>query len=81
MTKEKETIKQIHLVCQTGMGDEYEVGVNGVTRIFEDFISDVNGDPMRSSFIVSGEQGIIAEISSNVPFVLKYEKYNTTNND
>ena len=70
---EKGTIKSIHLVCQPGMGDEYEVGVNGVTSIVEDFISDVNGDCMRSSFIISGEQGIIAEISSNAPFVLTYK--------
>lgn len=73
MIKEVETIKSIHLVCQAGMGDKYEVGECGVTRIVEDFVSDVNGYPMRSSFIVSGEQGIIAEISSNAPFVLTYE--------
>lgn len=73
MSNEKEIIKSIHLVCQAGMGDEYKVGVNGVTSIVEDFISDVNGDYMRSSFIISGEQGIIAEISSNAPFVLIYK--------
>ena len=78
MSKGK-VIKSIHLVNQQGIGDMYSVGRNGVTRIIEDFTSDVNGEPVRCSFIISGDSGIIAEISVNTPFVLGYAESEVTN--
>ena len=72
MNKAKETIKQIHLVCQVGMGDKYEVGVNGVTRIVEEEIFTKPYETICMFSVYSGSN-IVARIGANTPFVLIYE--------
>ena len=72
MTKEKETIKSIHLVCQAGMGDAYEVGVNGVTDIVVEEIF-TKPDETICMFVVYRGCDVVAKISANTPFVLTYE--------
>ena len=73
MSKAKEEIKLIHLVCQAGMGDEYEVGLNGVTRIVEEEIFTTPHEAI-CMFSVYSEDNIVARISANTPFVLRYKE-------
>ncbi len=71
MSTEKEIIKSIHLVCQTGMGDEYKVGVNGVTRIVvEDIFT--KPDETICIFVIYRGCDVVAKINANTPFVLTY---------
>ena len=72
MSKAKETIKQIHLVCQSGAGDKYEVGVNGVTSIVIEEIF-TKPDETICMFVVYKGCDVVARISAKTPFVLTYE--------
>ena len=66
-------INSIHLVTGCGMGDEYIVGENEVTRITRE-LRPLNENEQLLVFVIYKGTNVVAEINTNTPFVLKYKE-------